>query len=47
MVFFADFGYRYSEAEAMGNGLYRGVREAEAWVEYRIFAINETEKIRG
>ena len=34
-------------AEAMGNGLYRGVREAEAGVEYRIFAIKETEKIRG
>ena len=31
----------------MGNGLYRGVREAEAGVEYRIFAIKETEKIRG
>ena len=30
-----------------GNGLYRGVREAEAGVEHRIFAIKETEKIRG
>ena len=47
MVFLVDFGYRYSEAEAMGNGLYRGVREAEAGVEHRIFAIKETEKIRG
>ena len=47
MVFLVDFGYRYSEAEAMGNGLYRGVREAEAGVEYRIFAIKETEKIKG
>ena len=47
MVFLVDFGYRYSEAEAMGNGLYRGVREAEAGVEHRIFAIKETEKIKG
>ena len=47
MVFLVDFGYRYSEAEAMENGLYRGVREAEAGVEYRILAIKETEKIKG
>ena len=47
MGILVDSGYRYSEAEAMGNGLYRGVREAEAGVEYRIFAINETEKIKG
>ena len=47
MVFLVDFGYRYSEAEAMGNGLYKGVREAEAGVEHRIFATNETEKIKG
>ena len=26
MGILVDFGYRYSEAEAMGNGLYRGVR---------------------
>ena len=47
MVFLVDFGYRYSEAEAMGNGLYRGVRRVGAGVEFRIFATNETEKIRG
>ena len=47
MVFLVDFGYRYSEAEAMGNGLYRGVRGIGARVEYRIFATQETEKIRG
>ena len=47
MGILVDFGYRYSEAEAMGNGLYRGGREAEARVEYRIFAIKETEKIKG
>ena len=47
MGILVDFGYGYSEAEAMGNGLYRGVREAEAGLEYRIFAIKETEKIRG
>ena len=47
MGILVDFGYGYSEAEAMGNGLYRGVRGMWVSLEYRIFAINETEKIRG
>ena len=47
MGILVDFGYGYSEAEAMGNGLYRGVRRMWTSLEHRIFAINETEKIKG